>query len=181
MAINNQQLALLHRDLVEQEGHVETLVGQVGDLKTRLGSLAAAGQQAAWYASLRGWLQAALVMVVYLAPLLVTVFLVALSRSSWGWRRLPAAALLCLMVSLPGTIVGLLLVLGDTFKQKLSELLGSWPARMLGLGGLVAEERAPQQGSWFNPWSWSWWGSSVTLSGPGGAEATMAGQQNLPV
>ncbi len=175
-----QQFALLHRDLAEQEGHVETLVGQVGDLKTRLGSLAAAGQQAAWYATLRGWLQAALVGVVYLAPFFVTVFLVALSKSRWGWRRLPAAALLCLMVSLPGTVVGLALVLGDTVKQKLGELLGSWPARMFGLGGLVVEEPAPR-GAWWNPWSWNWWGSSVTLSGPGGAEAANAGQQNLPV
>ena len=159
--IDNQQIALLHRDLVEQEEHVEALVGQVGDLKTRLGSLAAAGQQAASYASFRGWAQVALAGVVYLAPLIVTMFLVALSRTRWGWRRLPAAALFCLMISLPGTVVGLLLILGGQFKAKLEELLGSWPARLLGLGGLAAEQQVggAQQGSWWRPWTWNWWGA----------------------
>ncbi len=161
MANNVQQFALLHRDLAEQEESVEALVGQVGDLKTRLGSLTAVGQQEASIARYRWWAQVGVAVAHYLAPLLVTIFLVAMSRSQWGWRRLPAAAVLCLMISLPGTVVGLVLVLGGQVKAKLEELLGSWPARMMGLGGLAAGQQVgeAQQGSWWRPWSWNWWGA----------------------
>ncbi len=160
--VDNQQMALLHRDLVEQEEHVEALVGQVGDLKTRLGSLTAVGQQEASIARYRWWAQVAVSAITYIAPLLVTAFLVALSRSQWGWRRLPAAAIMCVMISLPGTVVGLLLILGGQAKAKLEELLGTWPARMLGLGGLVGggeENGGAQPGSWWRPWTLNWWGA----------------------
>ncbi len=161
MANNAQQFALLHRDLVEQEESVEALVGQVGDLKTRLGSLAAVGQQEASYSRYRWWAQVGVSVAHYLAPVLVTLFLYALSRSQWGWRRLPAAIIFCLMISWSGTCAGLFIILGQSAKDKLSELLGSWPARLLGLGGLAAEQQVgeAQQGNWWRPWTWRWWGA----------------------
>ncbi len=147
--------------MVGQEEKVARLVDMVGKLQGSLNNLTIVGQEESHAEFMRGWLEFSIALVNFFMPLIVTLFLFILSRSRWGWKVLPVVVGPCLMVSLKGTCAGLAMICGDTVRTKVSALLGSWPARMLGLG--AREEQGaelPRQWSLLAPWSWPWFASS---------------------
>ncbi len=165
---------MLHRDMVEQEEKMARLVGMVGKLQGSLNNLTIVGQEESYAEYMRGWLEFSIAVVNFLMPLIVTLFLYTLSRSRWGWKAIPVVAGPCLMVSLKGTCAGLAMICGDTVRTKVSALLGSWPARMLGLG--PQEEQGaelPRSWSLLAPWSWPW------FAGAGSGNPAAADSHNL--
>ena len=172
---NNQNFALLHHDMVEQEAQVAKLVDMVGRLQNSVDNLTIVGQEESWAEFIRGWLEATIVTVNFFKPALVTLILWVMSRSRRGWKLIPVVVVPLLMVSQNGTLAGLALICGDTVRSKVRALLGSWPMRMLGLGGEEEQsvEEPQRQWSLLAPWTWTWF----TGSGSGGQAAT--GQPDL--
>ena len=173
---------MLHRDMVEQEEKMARLVDMVGKLQGSINNLTIVGQEESWAEFVRGWLEVTLVVVSFCMPLIVTSFLWVMSRFKWGWKMLPVLVVPCLAVSLKGTCAGLALILGDTVREKVSALLGSWPARMLGLG--ASEEQSaepPAQWSLLAPWTWPWLSGSWSGSRRSAADLPESRQQDSPV